>query len=223
MAGVREHTELTVWKLCNELRERIRPIVDRAAFGRYPKLREQLDEAAESPCPNIGEGFTRYFPRDNARFVRVAAGSLTEVIEHLGRAHARRLITTEESESLVALARRARKAATRYMVYLESAEAPNIERTKPRSTRNSERRSDLSGTLNEPLNGTENQEPRTEPRTKNPERNRERRTENPFAPSASHLFSVPRARLRRATLAAIIILRAHLDEQRNRVGERRDA
>ena len=101
MAGVREHTELTVWKLCNELRERVRPIVDRAAFGRYLKLREQLEEAAESPCPNIGEGFTRYFPRDNARFVRVAAGSLTEVIEHLGRAHARRLITTEESESLV--------------------------------------------------------------------------------------------------------------------------
>ena len=152
MAGVREHTELTVWKLCDELRERVRPIVDRAAFGRYPKLREQIDEAAESPCPNIGEGFSRYFPRDNARFVRVAAGSLTELIEHLGRAHARRLITTEESESLVSLARRARKTATRYMVYLESAEAPNIERTKPRPTRNSERTTNRNSDRNSDRN-----------------------------------------------------------------------
>ena len=173
MAGVREHTELTVWKLCNELRERVRPIVDRAAFGRYPKLREQLDEAAESPCPNIGEGFTRYFPRDNARFVRVAAGSLTEVIEHLGRAHARRLITAEESESLIALARRARKVATRYMVYLENAEAPNIDRTKPRSTRNSERSPKRVSDQNPEQNSDRNPERNVEPRTENGTENRE--------------------------------------------------
>jgi four helix bundle protein len=132
MAGVRDHTELDVWKLCDDLRCRIRDIVDRPGFSRYAKLREQLEEAAESPCPNIGEGFSRYFPRDNARFVRVAAGSLTEVIEHLGRAAARRLITPPEGQELRSLARRARGAATRYIVYLESATAPNVPRTKPR-------------------------------------------------------------------------------------------
>jgi four helix bundle protein len=66
MAGVREHTELDVWKLCDALRCRVREVIDRPAFGRHPKLREQLEEAAESPCPNIAEGFGRFYPRDNA-------------------------------------------------------------------------------------------------------------------------------------------------------------
>ncbi len=126
MAGVRDHTQLDVWKLCDELRERVRPVIDRPAFAAHSTLRSQLEEAAEGPCPHIAEGFARYLPRDNARFVRIAAGSLAEVIEHLGRARARRLITSQEEAELGLLALRARKAATRYIVYLQSAEAPNL-------------------------------------------------------------------------------------------------
>lgn len=130
MPGVRDHTELDVWKLCDDLRCRVRDVVDRPGFARHRKLRDQLEEAAESPCPNIGEGFSRYFPRDNARFVRVAAGSLTEVLEHLDRALARRLITLVEWDELRPLARRARGAATKYIVYLQSATAPHTNGRK---------------------------------------------------------------------------------------------
>lgn len=70
MAGVRDHEELVVYQLSDELRRRVRAIVARPVFGRDFTLRDQLSDAAESPCPNIAEGFSRYFPRDNARFVR---------------------------------------------------------------------------------------------------------------------------------------------------------
>jgi four helix bundle protein len=133
MTGVRDPKELDVWKLCDALRERVRPVIDRPVFAAHETLRSQLEEAAEGPCPHIAEGFARYLPRDNARFVRIATGSLAEVVEHLGRARARRLITSEEQLEISALAERARKAATGYIVYLQSAEAPNLR--KPRKRR----------------------------------------------------------------------------------------
>jgi hypothetical protein len=54
---MRDHTDLDAWKLCNELRERVQEITARPTF-RDVKLKEQLDEAVDSPCPNVGEGFS---------------------------------------------------------------------------------------------------------------------------------------------------------------------
>ena len=131
MAGARDYTELEVWQLCDELCERMRPVVDRPALDRWPDLRTQLDRASESLAPSIAEGFARFYPRDNARFVRIALGSLVELLNHLGRARARRVITAEEERELGALATRAKKATTAYLGYLRTASAP-----PPRSRRN---------------------------------------------------------------------------------------
>jgi four helix bundle protein len=127
MAGVRQHTDLNVWKLANEIRQRIRPIVDRPGFAAQPKLRSQIEESAERPCPQIAEGFARYRPKDNAKFVRTAAASLNELVDHLERAKARRLITNEEAAILQSLARRTRAAASRYIRYLQTAKAPHLD------------------------------------------------------------------------------------------------
>jgi hypothetical protein len=83
MAGVRNHTELEVWKLCDQIRRRVWEFVSRPSFRSHFTLRDQMKDAADSPCPNIAEGFSRYHPRDNAKFVRVAKGSLSELIDHL--------------------------------------------------------------------------------------------------------------------------------------------
>jgi four helix bundle protein len=132
MAGVRDHTELTVWQLGDALRTRVEDVVSRPAFRAPAWLRRQLHEAAESVCPNIAEGFSRYHPRENARFVRIAKGSLSETIGHLERARALGLIEEDETAEITTLARRARGAATHYIRYLESATAPNVPRTAPR-------------------------------------------------------------------------------------------
>src|SRR6187402_1332478 len=112
MAGLRDVTEFDVYKLADELRIKLRVIVDRPDVRRIAWLHEQLETAMEGPCPNLAEGFGRYQPLDFARYVRIARGSLLETITHLGTAHARRLITAEEHTDFVRLAKRAIGAST---------------------------------------------------------------------------------------------------------------
>ena len=123
MAGVRDHSELECYRLCDELSRRVHEITARPTFT-DEDLRLQLNEAADSPCPNIGEGFSRFYPRDNARFVRVAKGSLTEVIEHMKKVSRKGFSGREECNAIISLAMRARGAVTNYIIYLESARAP---------------------------------------------------------------------------------------------------
>jgi four helix bundle protein len=123
MTGVRDHTELDAWKLCDELCDRVHAITARPTFRDF-KLKDQLNTAVESPCPNIGEGFSRYYPLDNARFVRVAKGSLTEVIEHMRNVQKKGFATGQECDEICLLARRARGAVNGYVRYLESAPEP---------------------------------------------------------------------------------------------------
>ena len=120
MAGVRDHTELDVWQLGDELRELVHQLTDRASFRAAHELHDQLRRAVNGVCPNIAEGFSRYYPREFAPFVRIARGSLSETIDHLRRAQARGLLTADEASSAGTLARRARGAAARLVSYLES-------------------------------------------------------------------------------------------------------
>ena len=133
MPGVRDYTELDVWKLCDEIRRALRAHLRRPAFSADLDLRNQLRRASERPCPVIAEGFSRYHPREIAKFVRDAKASLSEVIEHLDRAVAQGLIAPADAERLTVLCKRARGAATAYVRYLETAEAPGVPRTRPRS------------------------------------------------------------------------------------------
>jgi four helix bundle protein len=168
MAGVRNHVDFHVWKLSDEVRRRVRPIVARPAFQKEFKLRDQLSEAAEGPCPHIAEGFSRFYPRDFARFVRIAKGSLSEVIEHMGRALAKGIVTEIEFQDVCSFARRARRAGTKLILYLETADPPGDNRTRRRSPKHPERpeRKDRgkpnSRTRRNPRNHAEPPEP-TEP------------------------------------------------------------
>jgi len=135
MAGVRDHVELAAWRLSLELEERVAEIINRPAFRQHARLRDQLERSSSGSAPNIAEGFARYYPRENAPFVRIAKGSLSETIVHLGRAHARGLIDSDETAVLTSLARRARGATTRYLIYLEGASAPSRPRPTPHRNR----------------------------------------------------------------------------------------
>jgi four helix bundle protein len=58
---------------------------------------KQLVRAADGIGANIAEGVGRGSYQDNRRFVRVARGSLNEVIHWLRRAFVRRLMTRAEA------------------------------------------------------------------------------------------------------------------------------
>jgi four helix bundle protein len=131
----------------------MRPILERPAFRRELDLHAQTERAAESPCPNIAEGFGRFLPRDNCRFVRIAASSLNELLNHLDRAEAKRLISATERVALSALTERALSVTVGYAAYLQDAKPPRSRRRPGR------RPNDERGTLNdEPERGTSNEE-----------------------------------------------------------------
>jgi four helix bundle protein len=138
--GAKDYTELDCWQLSDRMRCLVSDILSDSAFRRDPELRGQLESAAESPCPNIAEGFARFQPRDFARFLRIAKGSQAEVIERLARAVAKKLVTKERVAEAAESARRAKGATTRLIVYLETAEPPNQRRRRGQRTRNPEPR-----------------------------------------------------------------------------------
>ena len=122
MAGVRDHTQLDAWRLSDAVQIEVDRLINKPGFNRYPRLKDQMRRAAESPCPNIAEGFSRFYPREFARFVRIAKGSLSELLDHLKLAVRRGLVDPETATSLDSLTRRARGACTGLIRYLESTD-----------------------------------------------------------------------------------------------------
>ena len=164
MAGARRIEELDVYKLSDQVRLLVRPLLKRPIFKTDWDLRKQLKTSSESPCPNLAEGFSRFCPRDNARFVRVALGSLNELVVHMGRALAGEFISQVEHDKVVSVATRAIKATVGYVNYLDHAHVPGCpdprdSRRRPRSPR---RRKD---------------EPKSKPRRRKNEPNEERNQE----------------------------------------------
>lgn len=78
--------------------------------------------AGESACANIAEGFCRFYPKEFARFLRIARGSLAETAEHLRSAVLRGLIEQAEADAIVLLTLRARGACSRLIQYLDKVE-----------------------------------------------------------------------------------------------------
>jgi four helix bundle protein len=137
VAGVSRHEDLDVYKLSEQVEDKVRVILERPALRRDFELWDQLKRSSESPCPNLAEGFSRFYPKDHARFVRNAKGSLSETIVHMTRARTKGLTTDAETSEIITLAKRARGAANGLIRYLESAPPPEKFRPPPR--RRSER------------------------------------------------------------------------------------
>ena len=130
MPGVRTHEELDVWKLSQEVVTRVRQLLKTPTLRADFQLRDQLSRAAEKIGPNIAEGFSRFVPGDNARFIRIAKASLTEVIVHLETAVAKGYLKAAEIQIPSRFARRARGAATQYILYLETAKPPKASESR---------------------------------------------------------------------------------------------
>ena len=55
-----------------ELEDQVAVVLERPAFRRYPRLLDQLARSSEGPPVHISEGFSRFYPSENAPFVRIA-------------------------------------------------------------------------------------------------------------------------------------------------------
>ena len=73
----------------------------------------------------MAEGFARFYPKEHARFLRIAKGSLAEVVDRLRSAVLRKLVSQEEADRITRLADRAQGASTRLIKYLETSDGPS--------------------------------------------------------------------------------------------------
>jgi four helix bundle protein len=111
------------------------------------KLCDQLRDAAASAQSNIAEGFGRFDPVDNARFVKMGRASLIECHNHLGDAVDRGHLTEGERLQHEARFKEALKEIGGWLDYLQSPEAKrNAERIRQRRIDRRHRRNSERGT-----------------------------------------------------------------------------
>ena len=99
-AVARKLEELPVYTKVCAFSDAVTAILGRPAFGRNRKLREQIDEAAESILANMAEGFEQPTDAALAKYLFTAKASLAEVLVRLQGAARRGWITPEECGAL---------------------------------------------------------------------------------------------------------------------------
>jgi four helix bundle protein len=149
MPTIYHHEDLVAWQLAASLRTRVLEIIARPSIARHYKFCDQIRESSRSAPANLAEGFWRYRPKENAKFVRIALGSLGETANHLHDAFTEKYIEEKEYRDVAALAMRALKTAVAWHEYLKSCpdEPPDQRLTKSKKRQ---------------LRRTKNEEPRTE-------------------------------------------------------------
>jgi four helix bundle protein len=135
MATVKRFQDLDAWRLANELKNCIYAVIERPSVRRDFKFCDQIRESARSAPRNIAEGFARYRPREFARFLSIALGSLGETQNHLIDARDQGYLDDAQWDQLTNLTSRAIGASVRLQQYLATCE--DRPSSKPR-TKNQE-------------------------------------------------------------------------------------
>ena len=122
--GVDCHRDLRAWQLADVVRRRIIELCGRPGVKRDFAFCDQADRAAESACRNLAEGFARYRHADFARFVTISHGSLTELLDSLDEALAKRYIDAAEFDDLDRAVKAAKSSANGLRRYLQNTPTP---------------------------------------------------------------------------------------------------
>lgn len=131
MSGVNRFEDLDAWKLACELRDLVYKMTRTGGSAKDFKFRDQIRDSAASAPRNISEGFGRYYPNDNANYVRWAKASLDETQNHLLHGDKEQYFTRQDFDKAWKLSKRALGATTRYLQYLERC-GRNIPGQPPR-------------------------------------------------------------------------------------------
>jgi four helix bundle protein len=118
--GARHYSELTVWKLADELRIETLKLTSRPAFARNLKAQTQAEDAVNSICRNIAEGFGCDSHGQFAWFLRIARRSLNELQDAFRGAEQKGYVTSDDRTPVRALTRRLYPALNRFIAYLDS-------------------------------------------------------------------------------------------------------
>jgi four helix bundle protein len=102
-AMARKLDELPVYHKAEAFEAAVTALLDRPAFGRNQRLRDQISAAIDSVLANMSEGFEQPTDRAMEKYLYTAKGSAAEVCRRLQSAHRRRYITTTECAACCAM------------------------------------------------------------------------------------------------------------------------
>jgi four helix bundle protein len=134
MAGARHYTQLRVWKLADELRGEVFALTARPKFARDFKAQQQVDDAINSVCRNIAEGFGCGTHAEVANFLVYSRRSLNEVRDAIRAARMKEYVNAEDLQRISDLVHRLHPALSRFIGYLRRTPDPNRNNRKPECT-----------------------------------------------------------------------------------------
>jgi four helix bundle protein len=105
MSGARRYQNLIVWRLGDQLRVLVFTFTERAAWQRNQRLHSQTEDAINSVCRNIAEGFGCKH-KEFARYLQISRRSLNELSDAFRTAHLKGYVTAHEAESVWRLSHR---------------------------------------------------------------------------------------------------------------------
>jgi four helix bundle protein len=119
MAGARHFKELIVWQLGDQHRAEVFQLTERTRLRSDLKLRSQIDDAADSVCRNIAEGFGCQSHREFAKFLRISRRSMNEVQDGLRSAALKHYLTEDDLAAATQLQRRFYRAMAGLLRHLD--------------------------------------------------------------------------------------------------------
>src|SRR5687767_3936960 len=119
MSGARHFEQLVIWQLADAVRVEVLKLTARRGFAGDFKLRSQGEDAINSVCRNISEGFGCETHREFARFLRISRRSLNEVQDVFTGALEKGHVTPTDLVPARMLMRRIYPAFSRFIAYLD--------------------------------------------------------------------------------------------------------
>ena len=125
MQGARRYQDLIVWQLADQIRVLVFKLTARECFARDFKLHSQTEDAGNSVCRNIAEGFGCKH-KEFARFLEISRRSLNELGDSFRTAQLKRYVTAHDYEPIWRLSHRLYPAFARLIRYLQTTPDPDF-------------------------------------------------------------------------------------------------
>ena len=132
MKAAKRYEDLLVWQLGDQIRVLAFKLTERDCFARDLKLHSQTEDAVNSVCRNIAEGFGCKH-KEFARYLEISRRSLNEMRDSFRTAQLKRYVTPHEYEPIWRLTQRLYPALGRLIRYLQTT--PDPDWTRPKVTR----------------------------------------------------------------------------------------
>ncbi|RYE00960.1 MAG: four helix bundle protein [Sphingobacteriales bacterium] len=122
MATFNRFEEIFAWQIARELCREIHRITRETPLAKDFKLRDQINDSAESIPSNIAEGFGRGGNKEFVQFLEFAHGSCAETQSHLYYVLDRGYINQEEFDNAYRMAAKTSRAIYKLIEYLQKSE-----------------------------------------------------------------------------------------------------